>query len=298
MSAPLLAVEGVVKRFGAFVANDHVSMTLHAGRIHALLGENGAGKSTLVKMVYGLLQPDEGVIRWRGEAVRIDSPDAARRMGIAMVFQHFSLFENMSVLENVALGLSARRADAVLAQEAAGLAARYGLAIDLAAPVWRLSAGERQRIEIIRALLQKPKLLMLDEPTSVLTPQEAEGLFATLRQLAAEGASILFISHKLPEVRALCSSATILRGGKLVAEVDPRAETDRSLAALMVGAAFAQARRGTSPKHGGPARLSVKGLATAPEDAHGVRIAEVSLDVTAGEIVAVAGVAGAGQGEL
>jgi general nucleoside transport system ATP-binding protein len=216
---PLAALQGIVKRFGAFTANDDVTLTIGEGEIHALLGENGAGKSTLVKILFGLLQPDAGVIRWKGEAVRIPDPEAARRLGIAMVFQHFSLFEAMSVLENIALGLSGATADEALGREAAALAARYGLALDLAAPVWSLSAGERQRIEIVRCLLQKPKLLVLDEPTSVLTPQEAEGLFVTLEALAADGASVLFISHKLDEVRRLCSAATILRGGKLVARL-------------------------------------------------------------------------------
>jgi general nucleoside transport system ATP-binding protein len=301
---PLAALQGIVKRFGAFTANDHVTLTIGEGEIHALLGENGAGKSTLVKILFGLLQPDAGVIRWKGEAVRIPDPEAARRLGIAMVFQHFSLFEAMSVLENIALGLPGATADEALGREAAALASRYGLALNLAAPVWSLSAGERQRIEIVRCLLQKPKLLVLDEPTSVLTPQEAEGLFVTLEALAADGASVLFISHKLDEVRRLCSAATILRGGKLVAHADPRKETARSLAALMVGSEIEDVRRKTAAVSRDATlsnslpRLKVEGLSVMPSEVHGVALKDVTLDVAGGEIVAIAGVAGGGQKEL
>jgi general nucleoside transport system ATP-binding protein len=296
---PLVHLSGIVKRFGGFTANDDVSLTIGDRQIHALLGENGAGKSTLVKTLFGLLQPDAGVIRWKGQAVSIPNPDAARKLGIAMVFQHFSLFENLSVLENLALGLPGRVADEALAAETQALARRYGLAIHLEAPVWTLSAGERQRIEIVRALLQKPKLLVLDEPTSVLTPQEAEGLFQTLDKLVEDGASVLFISHKLDEVRRLCSAATILRGGKVVAEADPRRESSRSLAALMVGAEVRDARREKRPPaaDGEPA-LRISGLNASPADVHGVPLRDISLEVAPGEIVAIAGIAGGGQTEL
>ncbi len=295
---PLVVLEGIVKRFGAFTANDHVTLTVREGEIHALLGENGAGKSTLVKILFGLLQPDEGIIRWQGKIVSMADPDAARQLGIAMVFQHFSLFENLSVLENIALGLSGRMADPVLARETADLARRYGLALDLAAPVWSLSAGERQRIEIVRCLLQKPKLLVLDEPTSVLTPQEAEALFITLEKLVADGASVLFISHKLDEVRRLCSAATILRGGKRVAHADPRQESTRSLAALMVGSDVEDVRRQASANPQAALRLRIDGLSVMPSEVHGVALKAITLDVAAGEIVAIAGVAGGGQKEL
>jgi general nucleoside transport system ATP-binding protein len=297
---PLVHLSGIVKRFGGFTANDDVSLTIGERQIHALLGENGAGKSTLVKILFGLLQPDAGTIRWKGLAVSIPSPDAARKLGIAMVFQHFSLFENLSVLENLALGLPGRVADDALAVETSALAKRYGLAIHLEAPVWSLSAGERQRIEIVRALVQKPKLLVLDEPTSVLTPQEAEGLFQTLDKLVEDGASVLFISHKLDEVRRLCSAATILRGGKVVAEVDPRRESSRSLAALMVGAEVRDARRisqSDAVGRGAPI-LTISGLNASPADVHGVPLRDISLEVASGEIVAIAGVAGGGQTEL
>jgi general nucleoside transport system ATP-binding protein len=295
----LVQLDGIVKRFGAFAANDQVALHVREGEIHALMGENGAGKSTLVKILFGLLQPDAGLIRWKGQEVRITSPEMARSLGIAMVFQHFSLFDNLSVLENIALGLPGRKVDMVLAEEAQMLATRYQLGLNLSAPVWSLSAGERQRIEIVRALLQKPRLLVLDEPTSVLTPQEAESLFQTLERLVADGASVLFISHKLDEVRRLCRRATILRGGKLVAHADPRVESSRSLAALMVGSDVVEARRGNHGVHGRRQPvLSIKGLAVQSADAHGVTLRDVSLDVCAGEIVAIAGVAGGGQKEL
>jgi general nucleoside transport system ATP-binding protein len=297
VNPPLVAVDGLVKRFGAFVANDGVSLSVAEREIHALLGENGAGKSTLVKMLFGLLQPDAGTIRWRGAPVVIDGPDAARRLGIAMVFQHFSSFENLTALENVALGLPGRVADERLAVEVAALAERYGLALNLAAPVWRLSAGERQRIEILRALLQRPELLILDEPTSVLTPLEAEALFETLELLTDDGASVLFISHKLDEVRRLCSAATILRAGRLVGRADPRQESSRSLAALMVGADVPDASRGAH-RPAGATVLRLSGLSVAPADPHAVRLQAIDLDVNAGEIVAIAGVAGSGQSEL
>jgi general nucleoside transport system ATP-binding protein len=294
----LIAAAGVTKRFGSFMANDGVSLHVRPSEIHALLGENGAGKSTLVKMLFGLLQPDAGVISWNGDPVVIRNPDAARALGIAMVFQHFSLFDNMTVLENIALGLPGRKADGALAGEAAALAARYGLSVNPGADVWSLSAGERQRIEIIRCLLQKPRLLILDEPTSVLTPQEAEGLFVTLEALRADGASILFISHKLDEVKRLCTVATILRGGRLVATADPRAMTARAMAALMVGADVGDVTHAPPAARPGPPILAVEDLSVPSGAVHGVSLAGVTLVVRPGEIVAVAGIAGSGQSEF
>jgi general nucleoside transport system ATP-binding protein len=294
----LIAAIDVTKRFGAFAANDGVSLHVRSREIHALLGENGAGKSTLVKMLFGLLSPDEGRILWNGSPVAIPDPDAARRLGIAMVFQHFSLFDSLTVLENIALGLPGRRVDAALAAEALALAERYGLPINPAAEVWSLSAGERQRIEIIRCLLQGPKLLILDEPTSVLTPQEAESLFVTLERLREDGASVLFISHKLDEVRRICSAATILRGGRLVTTADPRAMSAKALAALMVGADVADIARAAKGTVAGSPVLRVAGLSTRPITLHGVALEDVDLDVRSGEIVGVAGIAGGGQSEL
>ncbi|MBV9633780.1 MAG: ATP-binding cassette domain-containing protein, partial [Methylobacteriaceae bacterium] len=232
---PLVSLRGIVKRFGDFTANDHIDLDIRNGEVHALLGENGAGKSTLVKILYGLLEPSEGRIVFAGDDVVLKSPEQARALGIGMVFQHFSLFENLTVAENIALVLPRTDKLTALPNRIAEIAARYGMALEADRPVWTLSAGERQRIEIARCLLQDPKLLILDEPTSVLTPQEAGALFATLDRLKAEGRALLYISHRLEEVKRLCDCATILRHGKVVATCDPKVESARSLAALMVG---------------------------------------------------------------
>ena len=230
----LLDARGLTKRFGAFTAVDDVSLAIAPGERHALLGENGAGKSTLVKMLFGALQPSAGEIRWEGRAVQIPGPAEARRLGIGMVHQHFSLFDALTVAENVALALPGampRR----LAPEITRISRAYGLEIDPDRMLHSLTAGEKQRVEIIRCLLAEPRLLIMDEPTSVLTPQEAEALFETLRRLSDEGVAILYISHRLAEIRALCDTATILRAGRHVATSDPREETAESLAALMIG---------------------------------------------------------------
>jgi simple sugar transport system ATP-binding protein len=294
---PLVLAEQIVKRFGALVANDHVDLVVAEGEIHALLGENGAGKSTLVKMLYGLLQPTEGRILWRGTPVVLPNPKAARQLGVGMVFQHFSLFEALTVAENVALALDGAEPVPAVAARLAEVSRAYGLPLEPGREVWRLSVGERQRIEIVRCLMQNPKLLILDEPTSVLTPQEAEGLFATLERIRAEGRSILYISHKLEEVRRICERATILRHGKVVAACDPRRETAASLARMMVGAEVGQAKH--DPHDGsGAVRLAVTALSVVSSDPHGATLREIGLDVRAGEIVGVAGVAGNGQDEL
>lgn len=294
---PLVRCVGLTKRFGSLVANDGVSLDVTPGEVHALLGENGAGKSTFVKMLYGLLKPDAGRIEFLGRAVTLDSPEQARRLGIGMVFQHFSLFEELNVLENIALGTENARADDVLAARVTEIAVEYGLDLDLERPVWTLSAGERQRIEIARCLLQHPKLLVLDEPTSVLTPQEADNLFASVRKLAGSGAGILFISHKLEEVRQICTRATVLRGGKVVAAADPRQETARSLAALMVGEGVAELRPAAAPAKGA-VTLEVRDLEAKPEVVHGIALKKIDFAVKAGEVLAIAGVAGNGQSEL
>src|SRR5271168_220173 len=235
-SGPLLQMTGMTKQYPGCLANDHVSLTVERNQIHALLGENGAGKSTLVKIIYGVVKPDEGEIVWEGQKVAIQNPGHAQRLGIGMVFQHFSLFEALTVQENIALGLGSAEERVGLHERIIRISNEYGLPLDPNRVVHDLSVGERQRIEIVRCLLQNPKLLIMDEPTSVLTPQEAETLFATLRRLAAEGCSILYISHKLEEVRALCEAATIMRLGRVVAHCVPREKSARELAAIMISA--------------------------------------------------------------
>src|ERR1700693_6548017 len=225
---PLLQTIGLTKRYGDFLANDSIDIEVWPQQIHALLGENGAGKSTLVKTVYGLIQPSDGEMRWRGEKMVLSGPSEARARGIGMVFQHFSLFVHLTVAENVALGLDGKESFKDMSARLEEVSNVYGLPLDPRREVWHLSVGERQRIEIVRALMQNPKFLILDEPTAVLTPQQAEQLFIVLERLKFEGRAILYISHKLEEVKRLCNTATILRAGKKVAACDPRQETAAS----------------------------------------------------------------------
>ncbi|MDE2444825.1 MAG: ABC transporter ATP-binding protein [Alphaproteobacteria bacterium] len=292
-----LELKGITKRFPGVLANDHVSVQIGAGEIHALLGENGAGKSTLVKMIYGIMQPDAGEIIWNGEAMRIASPKAARKLGIGMVFQHFSLFDALTVLENIALGLDAKISQRDLEVEIRRVLDQYGLNLDPQRVVSTLSVGERQRIEIVRALLLNPKLLIMDEPTSVLTPQEVEQLFETLRKLAATGCSILYISHKLHEIVALCETATILRGGKVVTTCDPRTKTSRAMAELMIGGSLKEIAKGEGRSFGA-AKFEVRNLSMAKRGDFGMALEKISFAVRAGEIFGIAGVAGNGQNEL
>jgi general nucleoside transport system ATP-binding protein len=295
--SPLLQAIGISKSFGDLRANDAIDLDLRPAEIHALLGENGAGKSTLVKIIYGLIQPSAGELRFMGRPVVLDGPAQARALGIGMVFQHFSLFENLTVAENVVLGLPPTESFAAVSARLADLSRAYGLPLEPRREVWRLSVGERQRIEIVRALMQNPKLLILDEPTAVLTPQEADRLFGTLARLKGEGRAVLYISHKLEEVKRLCDMATILRLGKKVATCDPRRETAASLARMMVGGEIGEVRPASGRAAAG-ARLVVRDLTLAPDDPHGVRLDRVSLEVRGGEILGVAGVAGNGQDEL
>ena len=294
---PLLQAIGITKLYGTFVANDHIDLDLHPAQIHALLGENGAGKSTFVKIAYGLIQPNAGELRWLGRKTVLAGPAQARALGIGMVFQHFSLFENLTVAENIALGLPPDESFAKVSAGIAEISRRYGLPLEPRRDVWRLSVGERQRIEIVRALMQNPRLLILDEPTSVLTPQEADQLFVVLESLKAEGRASLYISHKLDEVKRLCDTATILRGGKKVATCDPRRETAASLARMMVGTEIGEVKSGAVGQ-GASARLVVRDLSLVPDDPHGIRLDRICLDVRGGEILGIAGVAGNGQDEL
>ena len=292
----LLAVKGVTKAYPGVIANSDVSFSISEGEVHALLGENGAGKSTLVKMIYGLVRPDSGSMIFRGQAYRPGKPAEARRLGVAMVFQHFSLFEALDVAENVALGMENPPAMRELSARIRAVSEEYGLPLDPTRMVGDLSAGERQRVEIIRCLLQDPKLLIMDEPTSVLTPQEVEILFKTLRQLSAEGTAILYISHKLEEIRSLCDEATILRRGKVVATCTPRERTAREMAELMVGAVLTPPERRAGKK--GEVALGVSDLSVDSPIPFGTSLKDVSFTVAKGEVLGIAGVAGNGQDEL
>ena len=292
----LLSLTDIRKVFPGCIANDSIDLEVQAGEIHALLGENGAGKSTLVKMIYGVLRPDQGSIHWNGGRVHIANPGHARDLGIGMVFQHFSLFEALSTLENVALALPNENSKK-LRKRLLETAEAYGLSLEPDRNVYELSMGERQRIEIVRCLLQDPKLLILDEPTSVLSPQETQALFETLRRLAAEKRAILYISHKLEEVRSLCDKATILRGGRRVDECIPSAETARSLAEKMIGKRIhAVARRETSRQEG--IGLQVSDLTMQSHQPHGTDLNNINLEVQRGEILGIAGIAGNGQIEF
>ena len=286
----------ISKQYPAVKANDRVNLRVKPGEIHAVLGENGAGKSTMMKMIYGAVRPDEGEIRWNGQAVQIASPAQARQLGISMVYQHFSLFDTLTAAENVWLGLDKSLTLAEVTERINQVASLYGLDVDALRPVHTLSVGERQRVEIVRALLTNPKLLILDEPTSVLTPQAVDKLFVTLRKLADEGCSILYISHKLDEIRALCHHCTVLRGGKVTGEVDPTQESNASLSRLMIGAEPPQLQH-IQAKLGGTV-LAVKGLSVPKDDPFATELSDIAFEVRAGEIVGIAGVSGNGQQEL
>src|SRR4030088_1557691 len=294
---PLLQTVGLTKRYGDFLANENIDIDIWPRQIHALLGENGAGKSTLVKTIYGLIQPSDGEMRWQGEKMVLAGPSEARGRGIGMVFQHFSLFDNLTVAGNVALGLDGKESFKDMSARLEEVSNVYGLPLDPKREVWQLSVGERQRIEIVRALMQNPKFLILDEPTAVLAPQEADQLFVVLDRLKAEGRAVLYISHKLEEVKRLCDTATILRGGRKISTCNPQAETAASLARMMVGADIKEVKAAAGRQTTVP-RLVVNDLCLEPDDPHGVRLAHISLELKGGEIVGIAGVAGNGQDEL
>ncbi len=293
---PRLELIGITKRYPGVVANDGVSLSVAPGEIHAVLGENGAGKSTLMKIIYGTVKPDAGEMRVDGQPVVIRNPQEARAHGIAMVFQHFSLFETISVAENVWLGLDKSLPLAEVTRQIRQKATEYGLEIEPERPVHTLGVGEMQRVETIRALLTNPRLLILDEPTSVLTPQAVDKLFVVLRQLAAEGCSILYISHKLHEIRALCSHCTVMRAGKVSGVCDPRQETNASLSRLMIGSEPPQLEH--HERAVGPVVLAVTDLSLPRGSPYGVDLDGVTLAVHSGEVVGIAGVSGNGQREL
>ena len=292
---PRLSLRGITKRYPSVLANDHVDLDVLPGEIHAVLGENGAGKSTLMKIIYGIVEPDAGEIRWGGESVRVDNPARARRLGIGMVFQHFSLFETLTVADNIRLALEPSQTRG-LRRRIREVSSRYGFPLQPARRIHTMSVGERQRVEIVRCLLQNPRLLIMDEPTSVLTPQAAQRLFVTLRTLASEGCSILYISHKLDEIRTLCERATVLRAGRVTGQCDPRRETTASLARMMIGGdlphpVHREAQQGASA-------LRVDALDVPADDPFGTSLAGISFDVREGEILGIAGVSGNGQKEL
>ena len=294
---PRLELQQITKRYPAVVANDAVNLSVNASEIHAILGENGAGKSTLMKIIYGVVKPDEGKLFWEGQPVVINNPAFARKLGIGMVFQHFSLFETLTVAENIALAMDGEKNLAALSKRIEQISEQYGLPLDPRRLVHTLTVGLRQRVEIVRCLLQKPKLIIMDEPTSVLTPQAVTKMFETLRRLSEEGCSILYISHKLDEIQELCHKATIMCAGKVTGYADPAKETASSLAKMMIGhelpVCSLPPRTTTGEK-----RLEVNRLSSQADDRFGTDLEDISFSVEAGEIVGIAGISGNGQREL
>lgn len=288
----VLRLDGIAKRFGGLVANDAISLSLRRGEVVALLGENGAGKTTLMNILFGHYVADAGTVSVFGAPLPPGHPRAALKAGIGMVHQHFTLADNLTVLDNIRLGteplVSLRGASAARAR-VAGLARDFGLAVDPDARVGRLSVGERQRVEILKALYRDARILILDEPTAVLTPQEAEALFATLKQATARGLSVIFISHKLHEVMAAADRCVVLRHGRVVGEVETARSSRAELAAMMVGETLAEAR--VAPGKAGPVRLRLEHV-----DAPGLK--QVSLCLRGGQITGLAGVSGNGQAAL
>lgn len=290
-----LRLVSITKTYPGVRANDDVSLSVDPGKVLAVLGENGAGKSTLMRIIYGAEHPDSGTIEFDGKPVDIASPSMARRLGIAMVHQHFALFETLTVAQNVQLGSDLKQTLAETVREVRETGERYGLSVDPDAFVADLSMGERQRVEIIRALMTKPRLLIMDEPTSVLTPQAVKKLFETLRKLASEGVSILFISHKLDEIRDLADSCTVLRQGKVVSTVNPKEETEDALARLMIGAEPPK----LAAKTGEPGEKVLEASRiTLAGGKHVCGLTDIKLTVHRGEIIGIAGISGNGQSRL
>lgn len=297
---PLLELQSITKAFPGVIANDKVSLSIAPGEVHGLLGENGAGKTTLMKILYGLYRPTEGSILYKGRPVHLRSPKDALRLGIGMVHQHFKLVPTLTVAENILLGIKTGRSPFVNLQSAKDaildLGEKYGLEVSPQAPVWTLSTGEQQRVEILKALYRHAELLILDEPTAVLTPQESDALFSTLKQLVDAGLTIIFISHKLKEIMAVTHRVTVLRQGKVAATLDTASTTREALAQLMVGRkVLFQTEQGAAKP--GALALQVKGL-KAFNDKGLPALNGISFDLHAGEILGVAGVSGNGQREL
>lgn len=294
--AKVLQVLNISKTYSTVVANDNVSLNLLEGQIHALLGENGAGKSTLVKIIYGLVKPDSGKMFLNNTTYAPENPKKARMHGVGMVFQHFSLFDALTVSQNILLGMDKSISQSSLINQIVEISTNYGLPLNPNMTVGDLSAGERQRIEIVRCLLQKPKLLIMDEPTSVLTPHEIEQLFNTLRKLSSQGTSILYISHKLEEVRALCGKATILRNGSIVKSFIPSNLSSAEIAELMVGQKIKPTIKTKSVSK--EKVLEVRNLSIQSKNTFGTNLKNISFKLHHGEILGIGGVAGSGQDEL
>ncbi|MEJ2599456.1 MAG: ABC transporter ATP-binding protein [Anaerolineales bacterium] len=295
-----VTLHGIVKRFPGVIANDHINFEVKAGEIHALLGENGAGKTTLMRILYGLYQPDEGQILINDQPVTIHSPADSIRMGLGMIHQHFMLIPSLSVAANIALGLPSSRGLLldldVVSRRVQELSNTYGLHVDPNAMVWQLSVGEQQRVEILKALYRGAALLILDEPTAVLTPQEVDDLFVTLRRMASEGHALIFISHKLHEVTSITDRVTVLRNGRVVQTLHTKDTNRKELARLMVGREVLL-RVNRPPVELGPTRLKINNLhVTGDNGLPAVR--GLDLEVRAGEILGIAGVSGNGQREL
>jgi ABC-type uncharacterized transport system ATPase subunit len=295
----LLEMRGIVKRFPGVLANDHVDFNLKKGEIHTLLGENGAGKSTLMSVLFGLYHQNDGDIILEGEKIKVDSPSKALRYGIGMVQQHFSLVPSLSVAENIILGLKETKFSYKLDEtnkKIEDISKKFGLPIDPAAKIWQLSVAMQQRVEILKLLYIKTKIMILDEPTAVLTPQMAEKLFESVREIVKTGTSVIFISHKLEEVLEISDRITILRRGKLVGTVDKKGATKKSLANMMVGKPVVFDIKKPEVKIGEEI-VKVKDL-TVKNNKGLISVNDLSLNVRRGEIVGIAGVAGNGQREL
>ncbi len=294
---PRLELCAMTKIYPSVIANDSINLSVAPGEIHAVLGENGAGKSTLMKAIYGVVKPDSGQILWEGKRVNILNPSHARKLGIGMVFQHFSLFETLTVAENIALAMDDSNNLEQLSERIITVSERYGLPLDPNRLVHSLPVGLRQRVEIIRCLIQKPKLLIMDEPTSVLTPQAVRKMFKTLRKLSNEGCSILYISHKLDEIKELCHKATIIRAGKVTGYALPANETPSSLARMMIGKELPVCTQ-DNPELNGTTCLEVSNLCKTKSDPFGTDLNDISFKIKAGEILGISGISGNGQREL
>ena len=297
MSNSILKIDKITKTFPRVIANKNVSFSIKKNSVHALLGENGAGKSTLVKILYGLLKPDNGEIFFDDKIFEISTPSEARKKGVGMVFQHFSLFESLTVRENLILGMDENISYSYLKSKLDDISNRYQLPLDLDAPITTLSAGEKQRVEIVRILLQDPQLLIMDEPTSVLTPQEVTNLFKTLKALIEEGRTILYITHKLEEVINLCDEVTIMRNGEVIDSCSIENQTAETLATKMLGERLGEIK--TDYSHvSNITKFKVNNLSAEFNDPFLTDLKDINFDVKEGEIFGIAGVAGNGQSEL